>query len=766
MKPVAIVIPWFGEALKGGAEQQAWQLATRLAARGHQVEVLTTCCRSFFDDWSENHHPEGMQTESGLCVRRFKVDRRDKPAFDTLNQRLLAIDAASLRPGCALPGIDDADLWQRENINSAALQAWLQRAAAQYAAFIFMPYLYGTTLNGLPLVASRAWLQPCLHDEAYAYLPGVARAFYGARRLLFNSAGEMQLAARLYGPMVHAKGHVMGEGVELNDSDDGADEVAPYLLSLGRRCPEKGTDSLVAHFRAYRRRHPASPLRLVLAGPGDSDYGDADNGIVDLALVSDQHKWRLLRGCLALAQPSPNESFSRVLFEAWGCGKPALVNARCLATAVAVEQCGGGWVLDGEAKWTACFANVEQTDYRQLAAIGARGQQYAAQMADWDNVMARYDALLKGPGQGRVRDAVCKGHAVHQILPNLTYGDAISNQAMQLQDWLKAMGAEANIYVGDYIDPRVADRGLAQADHRIDPAAALIYHHSIGSPVTRVAIEHPGPKCLIYHNITPAEFYRSYDADFARLLRQGREEMWTLARQFAVAAGVSRYNAAELEGFGFHEVSIAPLGIDPAKWDEPPDPDVMAAMQDGRDNLLFVGRYVPHKRQDQLIELLAWYRAIAPMSRLVLVGHGNPDDPYVRSLSEHIERLGQHNDVRLTGPVSDAELQAYYRTATAFVSFSEHEGFGVPLIEAMWFDVPVIAYRSSAIAETLAGAGLLLDDKRNLEEVALLLRRLLNDADLHRQVIEGQRERRVRNLPGAVQAQYEQLLVKLGVGQT
>ena len=196
-KPIALITPWFGESLKGGAEQHAWQITTRLAARGHSIEVLTTCCRSFFDDWAENYYPSGTTSQLGFTVRRFPASPRDYHAFDDLNRELLGFDSKRLLPGIPPVQKEHAAIWTQQNIYSSALENHLIQYKDNYKAFVFLPYLYGVILRGLPLVAERAWLQPCLHDEAYAYLPDITNIFYQAHGLLFISAGEMQLAAQL-----------------------------------------------------------------------------------------------------------------------------------------------------------------------------------------------------------------------------------------------------------------------------------------------------------------------------------------------------------------------------------------------------------------------------------------------------------------------------------------------------------------------------------------------------------------------------------------
>jgi glycosyltransferase involved in cell wall biosynthesis len=758
-QPIALVTPWFGRDLKGGAEQQAWQIATRLALRGHRVEVLTTCCRSFAEDWAVNHLAKGESTESGITIRRFPVDSRDRISFDGLNRELLAIEHGRLLPGVTPVARERASIWTNENINSSELEAYLKIHHATYKSFIFIPYLYGIVLRALPLVASRAWLLPCLHDEAYAYLPDVASLFQAAKGILFNSHGEMQLAAKLFGPIASSKGHVTGEGIELDvvessrTTNNLPSEIRDrrFVLCLGRRCKEKGTDRLVGAYNEFRRRNPASDLALVLAGPGESNYGRIESNVFDVGLVSETQKVALISGCRALLQPSLNESFSRVLFEVWRCGKPAVVHKDCLATALAVEYSRGGWSAGSEDDWVDRLEYLSACGDSELNTIGEHGRKFASELADWDAVISRYEHLLQLTPIISAKEKISKNtsQALHQLLPNLSYGDAISNQAIWIREQLLQKGYRSEIFVR-YVDPRVRDKCRVYQAGALQFDDGLLYHHSIGSEITPAACTHPGPKFLIYHNITPPEFFHPYRSEHARLLRRGREEMWTLARSFPRSVGVSAYNAEELEMYGFASPLVLPLAIDPGAWSLSPDEGIMRRLQDGRRNLLYVGRYAPNKCQHDLVEAFSHYLRIDPQSRLILVGDGDANDPYVRFIHETVDRLNLREQVILSGHVSASELHAYYRTAHLFWSMSEHEGFCVPLVEAMWFDLPILAFHAGAIKETLGGAGIIFDQKENLSTVAALAKRMTREKAFCEPVLQAQRSRRHAFSPSAV----------------
>jgi glycosyltransferase involved in cell wall biosynthesis len=755
MKVVAIVIPWFGQQLKGGAEQQAWQVANRLAARGYRMEVLTTCCRSFMDDWAENHLSPGCRVEDKVTVRRFPVDRRNRAAFDRLNARLLTLSRRELIRGVPPVSEEESALFVSENINSTALSHYLKDHATNYHAFIFLPYLYGPILNGLPLVAKRAFLQPCLHDEAYAYLPEIEVIFHKAHRLLFNSDGERELALRLYGPAVFAKGVVTGEGIEFDDLDSAGTERLPeqlrnkcYVLCLGRRDTTKNVDFLVSAFRTFKQTNAASNLRLVLAGPGHHTYNDEGIGLVDLGVVPAEEKSALLRQCVALFQPSINESFSRVMMEAWFCRRPVVVHRDCLATSIAVRAANGGWIAGDSTQWADMFRRIECASEGELTACGDAGHRYATTQAIWDIVIDQYESALglKDSIDTKVV-ATRKGlKTIHQLLPNLSYGDAISNHAIAIRNHLRSLGYRSDIFVC-YIDPRVANECHRLEKKSLHPDDGLIYHHSVGSEITPFALAHRGPKCLIYHNITPAEFFAPYRPKFAALLRRGRKELKQLATSFPLSAGVSHFNATELAANGFVGPLVLPIALDPARWDRMPSATLMRALQDGTTNLLSVGRYTPNKCQHHLVEAFAEYLTMDANARLILVGSGDPSDPYVQHLHTTIQRLRLNQHVLLPNLVDDGQLLAYYRTAHLFWSMSEHEGFCVPLIEAMWFDVPVLAFKSSAVPETLAGAGIMFTTKQNWVEVAALAKIIVRDTEIRGKIIKQQRMRRQDFLP-------------------
>lgn len=762
MKPVAFVIPWFGESLKGGAEQQAWQAATRLAARGHAVEVLTTCCRSFLEDWSTNHLKEGAVKQHGLVIRRFKADKRNGELFNRANNHGLSVPPGELLPGVNPFTFGMGEQFVSENINSSSLERYLKRNRENYCAFIFIPYLYGVILNGLPLVADRAWLQPCLHDEVYAYLPEVDAVMRTCRGILYNSRGEERLALQLYGPGIMRKGEVVGEGIEVDRLNDrglpssvaGLDlEREKYVLCLGRRGAEKNTPFLVQAYQQYRASHPDSGLKLVVAGPGEEVYGAGVQGVHDLGFVPEGEKAALLLHCAALFQPSRNESYSRVIMEAWFREKPVAAHRACLATAMAVDEAGGGWTAEKPYEWAALFHKLNLAGQGELRVLGQRGREYAGTYAQWDAVIDRYETILgltsdRGAGKARPRIG---SKEIHQLTPGFAYGDAISNQALAVRDLLRRRGYNSEIFT-EHIDPTMTHEAHLFGDGRgVRGEAGLIYHHSIGAGLTDFVISHPGPKGLIYHNITPPGMVREADPRLADMLELGIRDLPRLAPHFKVSAGDSHFNSLDLEKAGFVSPSVFPICIAPEKWNIPADPNMMRRLSDGRDNILFVGRIIGNKRQHDLIDAFAEYAALYGNARLILVGGYIEEEKYYQALREKIRSRGLEGDVFFTGKIADSTLHSCYRCADLFWSMSEHEGFGVPLIEAMWFDVPVFAYKSSAVPETMGEGGLLFTDKEDMQALAVTARLMIHDPDLRAGVLAGQQRRRLDFLPEVIE---------------
>ena len=320
--------------------------------------------------------------------------------------------------------------------------------------------------------------------------------------------------------------------------------------------------------------------------------------------------------------------------------------------------------------------------------------------------------------------------------------DAISNHVVALHELARRDGRDSRVYAIE--SSRDIDGGVLpyrRLFRAVQPDDTLLLHFSMGNEVFDQLAKLPARKLLVYHNVTPAEFFSGINPHAALHAQLGRKQLGTLAGQVDLGIGVSDYNRRELEAAGFTRTAVVPLLIDWAAYDVAPDPAVLAQWSAVRTKLLFVGRIAPHKRQDDLIRLVAYYRAcIDPEAQLVLVGSYRDQPQYHARLRALTAELGVTGAVTFAGSVSLPALVAYYRSASAFVSLSEHEGFGVPLLEAMRFDVPVVAYDAGAVAETLGDAGLRVKT-RELPEVAELVGLVSERADLRATLAAAGRKR-------------------------
>jgi glycosyltransferase involved in cell wall biosynthesis len=327
---------------------------------------------------------------------------------------------------------------------------------------------------------------------------------------------------------------------------------------------------------------------------------------------------------------------------------------------------------------------------------------------------------------------------VHQLLAALSYGDAIGNEALAIQRQLRAAGHDSDIFA-EIVHPRVAHLARPLWEYRevSSPDTVCVFHFSIGSAAGRLIHHAPDRLVVVYHNITPAHFFLGFHPHLAGLCHHGRRELAAFAPRAELGLGDSEFNRRELEEAGFARTAVLPIVLDLSLYDRPPSPVVRRLYDDGRTNVLFVGRIIPNKRVDDVIRSFAVFQKwLQPRSRLLLVGDHRGFERYLDRLQELVREL-RVDEVVFTGHVDDDELYAYYRVADAFLCLSEHEGFCVPLQEAMHFGLPVVAYDAGAVRETLRGGGVLLRDKRP-ERVAEILDRLTHGSELRRAVLAGQ----------------------------
>ncbi len=348
---------------------------------------------------------------------------------------------------------------------------------------------------------------------------------------------------------------------------------------------------------------------------------------------------------------------------------------------------------------------------------------------------------------------------VNQWVPAAHRGDAIGDSARKVRDLLRAQGHVSELYALTMDDDLRGD--VRAFDHPGAPRGDVtIFHFALPSPMTAPFAALTGARVLQYHNITPAHFFAPYDAQLFRLAALGRRELASLAGHVDLALGDSAFNCAELDALGFSPTGVMPIAVDTSRITSAARrPALEETLSDECRNILFVGRIAPNKKIEDHIRLAEHYkRYVDEHYRFIFVGRHDVVPRYYRTVRALVASYNMApNRFLFTGPVPDEDLAAYYRTADVYVSLSEHEGFCVPLLEAMAADVPVLAFAAGAVPETLGGAGVLFSPK-DLEQAAELVGALIYDEDL-REAVTARQHRRLEDFSEERIAQHVTELV-------
>ncbi len=361
----------------------------------------------------------------------------------------------------------------------------------------------------------------------------------------------------------------------------------------------------------------------------------------------------------------------------------------------------------------------------------------------------------------------------YQLLETFVEGDAIGNHDRFLHNLLLQMGFDSRFLVDGFVSPALRSSSVyRRRSHKPSDDSLLIYHHSIGENFAQLIANHSGKKILIYHNITPASFFEETQPLLARRLQSGRQILRQLSNHFQISVSDSAYNGEELLQNGFSNVHVIPIAVDPISTLARPDPLFMERLGDGKFNVLFVGRVTPGKRQDLFAELFFHLRSAIPLSRLILAGEVVDPLYFVRKVLPAFEkyRLYSGNERRqlfdpsgsifMPGKVTDGQLHAVYESADLYLSLSEHEGLGLPLVEAMCFDIPVFARDAGAVSETLGNGGVLIPPDSNPEKIVELILNTIGDAKKREDILNSQRIERARFHPEKIRGAWMELLLE------
>lgn len=308
--------------------------------------------------------------------------------------------------------------------------------------------------------------------------------------------------------------------------------------------------------------------------------------------------------------------------------------------------------------------------------------------------------------------------------------------AIGFQRALRHLGITGEVFAGE-VEPGFDAVVHHASKLRVERGDLVLYHHGIASSLVAKLLHLPCRRGLVFHNITPARFYAG--TRLAEPLVTGRAQLTAMAGHLDVSIGVSRYNARELEAAGHRDVKVVPLLVEPERFTlSQADGAMLTRLKKlSAPRIVSVSRVVPHKRVEDLLALHHELKRIAPRAQLVIVGGYDPGQAAFKALARRAKELG---DVTFLGRVTHGQLVAAYRSADCFVSMSEHEGVGVPLLEAFASELPVIAFGAAAVPETMGGRGLVFDEK-HFAALAELTVQVSTDAEVRAGLIEGQTER-------------------------
>jgi len=329
---------------------------------------------------------------------------------------------------------------------------------------------------------------------------------------------------------------------------------------------------------------------------------------------------------------------------------------------------------------------------------------------------------------------------INQFLPAFHYGDAIGFETLSLKHFFLSQGIKSNIYAFS-IDKNLRSEAKFFGDYE-DKHDLKIYHFAIPSRLTDFFIKSKGKKILIYHNITPKHFFTKFRKDLFRIGHYGKKELNYLKSVISLAVGDSEYNKKELENIGFKNTSTFPLMVNFSKYNNNRTSILDKMYNDGKLNLITVGRIVSNKKIEDIIKIYFYLKKyVHQNTRLFVVGNTKSDRKYFYALLDYVNYfLLSSHDVIFTGHIPYDELLTYYQISDIFLTTSEHEGFCLPLVESMIFSLPIIAYNSTAIPYTLDGSGLVVNSK-NPALVGELIYEIWKNKELNDKIVSSQHKR-------------------------
>ncbi len=330
---------------------------------------------------------------------------------------------------------------------------------------------------------------------------------------------------------------------------------------------------------------------------------------------------------------------------------------------------------------------------------------------------------------------------IDQLIPAFHKGDAIGDTGLHMKQFLRSKGFSSQIYCLNCDEDLENDSEFFKNFKKPERSDITILHYALPSPLTKEFMELSNKKVMIYHNITPPEFFIDYSEEMTRISMLGRKELQSLVSHVDLAFADSEYNRSELEEMGYEQTEVFSLFVDFDKYEKSESKFIYNLFNDDRINIVFVGRIVPNKKIDDLIKVVFYYKKfISPLVRLIVIGKTSSLPKYYQSLIRLADEFYlKPEEICFTGHIPDEEMFAIYKASDLFLSMSEHEGFGLPFIESMVFDVPILAYNCTAVPYTLDGAGILIN-KKKIDYISELVDIVARNNQIRNEIIKRQKQ--------------------------
>ncbi len=330
---------------------------------------------------------------------------------------------------------------------------------------------------------------------------------------------------------------------------------------------------------------------------------------------------------------------------------------------------------------------------------------------------------------------------IFQLVPSLHFGDAVGNDIIAIDRVLKKNGYKSYVFAL-IIDKKMASFGEPfEKMPVVSEDDIIIYHMAVVNPMAEFVKSQRCIRVLRYHNITPPEFFYPYSSAATQACQEGLRQTKALYRDFDYCICDSEFNANDLRSYGYTcPIITIPIVIPFDDYRIDVDQNVYDRFNDGKKNILFVGRFAPNKKWEDVIGSFVLYKKYWNSNcRLIMVGKYDENDLYYQRLTDYIDRIG-NEDIVITGHIGFKGILACYKAADLFLCLSEHEGFCVPIVEAMLFHKPIIGYGACAVPETM-GTGTMVVHEKNLLQIAALIEYIFSNEDFRKDLIRRQDER-------------------------